>query len=162
MALNTEDYREPVCPFDVSQWKDEPPKTSIPTGRVIEKLDQLYNRSDYQGAIRLANYWIEEAERGRDAEGEFALRNELMGIYRKIGQKDQALKNADLALAGVLNTPKTALPLPVISAASAPFSFSRRTAWLISGRIRAETGSSTLLRLRRSRERSPVFRASTA
>ena len=96
--LNKEDYEEPNCPFDFSRWKKEAPVIRIPLGRVIEKLDGYYNSNDYSGAVRLADYWIAEAKAGRDLSGEFALRNELMGTYRKMGNKEKALENAHLAL----------------------------------------------------------------
>ncbi|MBQ9890726.1 MAG: tetratricopeptide repeat protein [Firmicutes bacterium] len=98
MALNREDYAEPACPFETDQWKSEPQVRTIPVSRVIEKLDEFYGRSDYSGAVRLVDYWLAEAEAGKDLRGQFALRNELMGIYRKTGKKDEAIENAELAL----------------------------------------------------------------
>ena len=98
MSLNKEDYEEPRCPFDISRWKKAAPVRKIPLGRVIDKLDEYYNRNDYSGAVRLTDYWIAEAKAGNDIAGEFALRNELMGTFRKIGNKEKALENADLAL----------------------------------------------------------------
>ena len=98
MALNREDYAEPVCPFETDQWKSKPQVRTIPVSRITEKLDEFYGRSDYAGAVRLIDYWIAEAEAGQDLRGQFALRNELMGIYRKTGKKDEAIENARLAL----------------------------------------------------------------
>ena len=98
MSLDKNDYQEPVCPFDFSQWKEEPAVRSIPVGRVLEKLDECYSRSDYAAAVRLAEYWIEEAKAGNDLRGEFAVRNELMGIFRKTAQRDKAIENASLCL----------------------------------------------------------------
>ena len=98
MSLSKEDYQEPVCPFDFSQWKDGPEVKAIPVGRVIEKLDELYGRNDFPAAVRLADYWIQEAKAGNDLSGEFALRNELMGSYRKMGNRSKALENAAIAL----------------------------------------------------------------
>ena len=98
MALNREDYTEPACPFETDQWKAEPAVRTIPVSRIIEKLDEFYGRSDYSGALGVIAYWIEEARAGKDLRGEFALRNELMGIYRKTGKKAEAIENAELAL----------------------------------------------------------------
>ena len=98
MDLEREDYQEPHCPFCTNQWQDEAPVRSIPVSRVIEKLDEFYSRDDFSGAVRLIEYWLEEAKDGRDLRGEFALRNELMGIYRKTGKKEPAINNAELAL----------------------------------------------------------------
>ncbi len=98
MDLEREDYQEPHCPFCMDQWQDEAPVKSIPISRVIEKLDEFYSRNDFAGAERLVEYWLSEAKEGRDLRGEFALRNELMGIYRKTGRKGPAIENASLAL----------------------------------------------------------------
>ena len=98
MDLEREDYQEPRCPFETDQWQQEAPVHAIPVNRAIEKLDECYSRGDLAGAERAAAYWIEEARQGRDLRGEFALRNELMGIYRKTGRKDPAIENAEAAL----------------------------------------------------------------
>ena len=34
----------------------------IPKDRILEKLDSLLKSNDYQGAKRLLNYWLSEAE----------------------------------------------------------------------------------------------------
>ena len=98
MALEREDYQEPRCPFETDQWQREAPVHAIPVNRAIEKLDECYSRGDLAGAERAAKYWISEAQQGRDLRGEFALRNELMGIYRKTGRKEPAIDNAEAAL----------------------------------------------------------------
>ncbi len=98
MDLEREDYQEPRCPFDTDQWQREVPVHAIPINRAIEKLDECYSRGDLAGAERVAKSWISEAQEGRDLRGEFAIRNELMGIYRKTGKKDPAIENAEAAL----------------------------------------------------------------
>ena len=98
MSLDKNDYQEPVCPFDFSQWKEKPAVRQIPVSRVLEKLDECYSRSDYAAAVRLADYWIAEAQAGLDLRGEFAVRNELMGVFRKMGNREKAVENADLCL----------------------------------------------------------------
>ena len=97
--LSREDYIDPQCPFCTDQYRDEPPVRSIPSARVFEKLDGFLGRNDYNGAERLLLYWLREAELGRDLRGEFQIRNELMGLYRKLGKQDPAMENADRALA---------------------------------------------------------------
>lgn len=97
--LSREDYTDPQCPFCTDQYQTEPPVRSIPSARVIEKLDEFLGRNDYDGAERLLLYWLQEAELGRDLRGEFQIRNELMGLYRKLGKKERAMENANLALA---------------------------------------------------------------
>lgn len=107
--LNREDYTDPQCPFCTDQYEAEPPIRPIPATRVIEKLDAFLDRNDYAGAERLLLYWVNEAGLGRDLRGEFQLRNELMGLYRKLGRRESAMENSDRALAligkcGIENT----------------------------------------------------------
>ena len=71
---------------------------AIPQQRVIEKLDEYMSRRDYAGAERHLLYWLEEARLGGDLRGELMLRNELVGHYRKTGQREKALSNAGAAL----------------------------------------------------------------
>ena len=98
MEISKEDYQEPRCPFDTDQWQKEAPVHAIPVNRAIDKLDECYSRGDLAGAVRIADHWIAEAKEGRDLRGEFAMRNELMGIYRKLGNRDLAVQNAESAL----------------------------------------------------------------
>ena len=96
--MDREDYTDPQCPFCTDQYQKEPQTRPIPTARILEKLDEFLSRNDYAGAERLLLYWVEEATLGQDLRGEFQLRNELMGLYRKLGRRDAAMENADLAL----------------------------------------------------------------
>ncbi len=97
--LEREDYTDPQCPFCTDQYQKEPQIRPVPTARILDKLDELFSKNDYPGAERLLLYWVNEATLGQDARGEFQLRNELMGFYRKQGNKAAATENADRALA---------------------------------------------------------------
>ena len=70
----------------------------IPQRRVVEKLDEYMSRRDYAGAERHLLYWLEEARLGGDLRGALMLRNELVGHYRKTGQREKALESVDAAL----------------------------------------------------------------
>lgn len=70
----------------------------LPRDRILEKLDGLFRENDYPGAKRLLNYWLSEARFSRDSHGELLMLNELMGLCRKLGEKDQALLHAQDAL----------------------------------------------------------------
>lgn len=70
----------------------------IPKDRVLEKLDSLLRANDYQGAKRLLQYWLSEAEFSRDAGGVLLMQNELMGLCRKLGDRENALRYAQDAL----------------------------------------------------------------
>ena len=96
--LNREDYEEPRCPFDTSAYAPQPPVESVPIPRIIEKLDEHLGRNDYEAAEKLLLYWEQEAINGRDEKGLFSLKNEMMGLYRKLGRKDEALASAREAL----------------------------------------------------------------
>lgn len=97
--MEREDYTDPQCPFCTDQYEKEPQIRPIPTSRILDKLDDFLSKNDYAGAERLLLYWVDEAGLGHDARGEFQLRNELMGLYRKLGKKEKAMQNADRALA---------------------------------------------------------------
>lgn len=73
--------------------------TPIPVVRMREKLDTYVNRRDYDGAARHLEYWLAEARAAGDGRGEFVVLNEMMGVYRKKGDRDRALQSADAAVA---------------------------------------------------------------
>ena len=70
----------------------------ISTDRVLQKLDEHLNKNDYPSAERHLLYWLSEAESIGDGRGELLVRNELMGLYRKLGRKEEALGCVDSAL----------------------------------------------------------------
>ncbi len=92
--LSREDYEEPRCVLCMDQ--DGP--TPIPQRRIREKLDEYMSRRDYAGAERHLNYWLAEARQNGDLRGEFFVRGEMMGHYRKTGNQEQAILNANESL----------------------------------------------------------------
>ena len=70
----------------------------VPQRRIADKLDEYMSRRDYAGAERHLKYWLAEAQQNGDLRGEFFVRNEMMGHYRKVGDKDQAILNANESL----------------------------------------------------------------
>lgn len=70
----------------------------IPRDRVLDKLDSLLRNNDYAGAKRMLKYWLSEAECTNDSHGVLLIKNELMGLLRKLGEKEQALQYAIAAL----------------------------------------------------------------
>lgn len=90
--INKEDYEEPRCVLCMDKNKSVTP---IPVQRVIEKLDSYYSKNDVSGAERHLLYWLSEAKSGNDKKGEFTVRSELMGHYRKEGDGNKAIENAD-------------------------------------------------------------------
>ena len=95
--MDVTDYTDPQCPFCVDAYtKDDVKPIDVP--RVIAKLDEYLGRNDYAGAERHLKYWEEEAKAGNDKRGEFSLSEELMGLYRKLGRKQEAISYAEKAV----------------------------------------------------------------
>ena len=95
--LQPEDYAEPrcvLCPEPYGTASVRP----VPQRRIVEKLDEYMAHRDYAGAERHLLYWLREAELGRDLRGRLMLCNELIGHYRKTGERDKALSRVDEAL----------------------------------------------------------------
>ena len=83
----------------MNPYKDIQPRIqSIPQERIIRKMDEYMSRRDYAGAERHLKYWLEEAKMGNDRRGELLIRNELVGHFRKTGNRKEALKNGERAL----------------------------------------------------------------
>lgn len=59
--------------------------------RILSKLDGLFARKEYAEAERLLRYWEAEGERSGDDKVYYLAVNEQMGLYRKLGRKDDAL-----------------------------------------------------------------------
>ena len=70
----------------------------ISVDRIISKLDSYLGKNDYPSAERHILYWLSEAESGQDFRTELLMRNELMGLYRKLGRREEALSAADAAM----------------------------------------------------------------
>ena len=71
---------------------------SIPQQRIIQKMDEYMGRRDYAGAERHLLYWLEESKYCGDRRGELMVRNEMIGHYRKTGEKEKAFESIDQAL----------------------------------------------------------------
>lgn len=69
--------------------------------RILEKIDLYFLRKEFDAAERHLLYWLESAKDTRNMRIEMLVRNELMGLYRKLGKKDEALQAADAALKSV-------------------------------------------------------------
>lgn len=96
--LKPEDYAEPRCLLCDEAYGVTPKVKSVPQNRIIEKMNEYMSRRDYQGAERHLLYWLEEAKLGHDKGGELLISNEMVGHYRKTGEKEKAFKSIDRAL----------------------------------------------------------------
>ena len=96
--LRPEEYLEPDCPLCGSPAGVQPYGRPVPQQRILAKLDDYMSRRDYAGAERHLQYWLEEARQLGDLRGELMLRGELVGHYRKTGDKEKALFHGEAAL----------------------------------------------------------------
>ena len=96
--LKPEDYLEPKCILCEEPYGAKPSVKSVPQQRIIRKMDEYMSHRDYDGAERHLKYWLEEAQLGHDKRGELMIRNELVGHFRKTGNKEAAFANAQEAL----------------------------------------------------------------
>ena len=92
------DYEEPRCPLCMESPEDEVRVHAIDMRRVIEKLDEYLSRKDYAAAERHLTFWLGEARLGNDKRGEFAVRGEQIGFYRKRGEAEKCFACVDAAL----------------------------------------------------------------
>ena len=96
--LMPEDYEEPRCLLCDEPYSAKGRVKSIPQQRVIEKMDEYMATQDYAGAERHLKYWLEEARLGGDLRGSLMVRNELIGHYRKTGEKEKAYESGEEAV----------------------------------------------------------------
>ncbi len=100
--LDKFDYAQPACPLcdgkDSYFPEKDAPLGRIPVGRVIDKVDSLFDKNNYEEAGRLLVYWRNEAQELKDKHGELAMESELVGYYRKRNDEENALKSVANAL----------------------------------------------------------------
>jgi tetratricopeptide (TPR) repeat protein len=83
----------------MDEWKPLPNGVRpVPQQRIRDKVDAYMRRRDYPAVERHLLYWLEEARQGRDERGMLMILNELVGHYRKTGERDRAMACADQAL----------------------------------------------------------------
>ena len=96
--LPPEDYVEPRCVLCEPPFGAEAETRAVPQRRIIEKMDEYMSRRDYAGAERHLLYWMEEAKLGRDKRGQLMLAGELVGHYRKTGEREKCFQRIDEVL----------------------------------------------------------------
>lgn len=73
----------------------------IAISRILEKLDEHLGRNDYAAAERHLLYWLSESSGACDSRTELLIRNELMGLYRKLGREADAMSCVSAALSKI-------------------------------------------------------------
>lgn len=96
--LSKEDYTEDSCLLCDPATGRKYGSPGIDMGRVTQRLDELVEREDFSAAARHLDYWLSEAEYLSDRRGEFSIRNEMMGFYRKQGDSVRAFESLEAAL----------------------------------------------------------------
>ncbi len=74
---------------------------TIDPKRILNKLDDFLRQNNYDSAKSHLLYWLNEAKGAGDEKAVLLINNELMGLCRKLGQKDEAIFYAESALNGV-------------------------------------------------------------
>lgn len=84
--------------FNCSSCSKEP-QGSVPIERIIEKLNEHFDRNDLVAVGRLLEYWSAEARALGDTRGLLEILNEQIGYYRRISDKDKGLAAVEEAFA---------------------------------------------------------------
>lgn len=63
----------------------------IPVANVIEKLDNFLSKEEYDKGVNLLKYWQKEAEVIGDYSGEISIVNEILGLSRRVNDKEWGL-----------------------------------------------------------------------
>ena len=96
--LEKEDYTDEACLLCDPATGRRYASSSLPMGRITEKLDDYVNRGEFSAAARHLDYWLSEARYNGDKRGEFSILNEMMGFWRKQGNSEKAFGSLEEAL----------------------------------------------------------------
>ncbi len=73
-------------------------ENSISINKLIAELDNILSRNDYNSAREFLEKWVEIAQNQNDNKTLFSLCNECIGLYRKMGDKENCYKYCEKAL----------------------------------------------------------------
>ena len=73
-------------------------ESSININKLIAELDHILSKNDYSSARDFLEKWVEIAQNQNDNKALFSLCNECIGLYRKIGEKENCYKYCEKAL----------------------------------------------------------------
>jgi len=96
MNLEKEDYVDPHCVLCGKPGEVQPTEP-VPMDRILDRLRIYEDANDWEKAERHLLYWLAEAEQNGDLRGRLMLNNELMGFYRKQGDREKAIAHAEKA-----------------------------------------------------------------
>lgn len=97
--LDPADYKEPACALcggaEFYNPSPDAPIGRIPVDRIIDRLDGFLNKNAMDDAEKHLSYWLGEATALKDKRGELSILSEMMGLYRKTGDKTKGLEAVD-------------------------------------------------------------------
>ena len=100
MALKRDEYEEKRCLLNMTDPEDQTAnRERIPIRHVIDKLDRALARGDYAEGMRLLDYWTSEARALGDEDGELSVTSEMLGLSRRVNDREKGLAAIDRALA---------------------------------------------------------------
>ena len=70
----------------------------ISADRILGRLDEYLDRKDFAAAERHLDYWLAEAMATKDTRTELLVRNERLGLLRKLSRQEEALAAAEETL----------------------------------------------------------------
>ncbi len=100
--IDSFDYKEPRCTLcggkEFYNFKENSSLGRIPVERIINKVDECFNKNDYNEAGRILEYWANESVSLKDLSGELSMLSELVGFYRKINDSNKGMISIKRAL----------------------------------------------------------------
>ncbi len=99
MELNRDEYEEKRCLLNTTDPEDKTAnRERIPIRHVVDKLDRALARGDYAEGMRLLDYWTREARALGDEDGELSVTSEMLGLSRRVNDREKGLAAIDRAL----------------------------------------------------------------
>ena len=90
--VKRDEYEEKRCLLNTTDPANEQAnRERIPIRHVIDKLDRTLSRGDYGEGMRLLEYWLREARALGDEDGELSLESEMMGLSRRVNDREKGL-----------------------------------------------------------------------
>jgi len=99
--LDESDYKEPRCVLCEDNFynpNSDAPDGRIEVARILTKADSLYDQVKYSEIETLLKYWEKEAESLKDISGQLTMLSEMIGLFRKMHEKDKSLWAINKAL----------------------------------------------------------------
>ncbi|MBQ3372849.1 MAG: tetratricopeptide repeat protein [Oscillospiraceae bacterium] len=97
-----DDYTEPCCCFDASQYTGTPDTSHVEhpldIPEIIKGLDARNNSGRESEAAAYLENWLAEARIRKDWRAELSLNNELLGQYRRSGDAEKGIRTVNEVL----------------------------------------------------------------